>query len=686
MKFTTKAILAAAASLASLAAPAQEIAGRVVVSAGDVFIMRGVERIPASFGTQIRAGDQIELGKQSNAQVLFTDQSVVALRSETSFKVQEYEFQGRPAPEQKTLFSLLKGGMRTVTGLIGRVNQKNYAVVTPTATVGIRGTNYTLVQCDGNCRNPNGTAAPSGTYGAVTDGRIGVTNQSGERTFGADQYFHVASQTSAPTQLIAPPQFLRDTLEGRARAKERQQEQAQARAQGQQGQQQQQQQQQTSSSGSSASTTTVASADDSHVTSSLTSSTVPVALTTNVYQSTTAASVTGPSTVITPGTTGTIFYHLDSLGGPFNIPVTNCGGGSCSNITGGSFTLSVNLALQRAYLKADFTGGGDFNTGTPFSSGGIPITVNGGQIVFNGSFNRSDFPNEQGAFKCFNCNNTSGVAFLDTISVSGVINGSQATLSFTGTGSQSSGSFTTTLSQQTPPNNLAAAALIPLQNSFGYVSTSNAYWGVTVNSSGQLVQIGLPGVGGTGVGQIGSATNTTVITATLSDGSTMTGGFWGNSGATVTDNNFATFVTGSGTVPNQPVPWIVGTATNTLPVSLGSSVNYTPVAAVVSNGTGTLNSALLTADFVNQKVAANINASNAGGATFQMNGTSGISAVSGRFSASFSQVTCTGTCPGGSPTGGFAGFFAGKNAEGAGLAFTAGTGSTSVSGVMGLKR
>ena len=323
MKPVARAVLLVAASAASFAALAQEVAGRVVVSAGDVFIMRGAERIPAPFGTQIRPGDQLELGQRSNAQVLFTDQSVVALRSETSFKVEQYEFQGKPAQEQKTLFSLLKGGMRTVTGLIGRVNHDNYAVKTPTATVGIRGTNYTLVQCDANCRNPNGTAAPGGTYGAVTDGRIGVTNRTGERTFGADQYFHVASQTSAPTQLIAPPQFLRDTLEGRARAKERQQEQAQARAQG-QGQSQQQQQQQQSSSGSSASSTTVATSDDSRVSSTVTSSSVPVTLTTNVYQSTTAASVAGPSTVLIPSTTGTVFYRLDSLSGPLSIPV-NCG-------------------------------------------------------------------------------------------------------------------------------------------------------------------------------------------------------------------------------------------------------------------------------------------------------------------------------------------------------------------------
>ena len=677
MKLTAKAILMAAASAASFAALAQEVAGRVVVSAGDVTIVRGAQRIPAPFGTQIRAGDQVELGDKSNAQVLFTDQSVVALRSETSFKVEQYEFQGKPAQEQKTLFSLLKGGMRTVTGLIGRVNHDNYAVKTPTATVGIRGTNYTLVQCDANCRNPNGTTAPSGTYGAVTDGRIGVTNQTGERTFGADQYFHVASQTSAPTQLIAPPQFLRDTLEGRARAKERQEERQQARAQA---------QQQAASSGSSASSTTVASTDDSRVSSTVTSTTVPVALTTNVYQSTTAASVTGPSSVVIPGATSTVFYHLDSLSGPLNIPVTSCGSPPCSPITAGSFTLGVNLALQRAYMKGAFTiGNNQFALGTPFTSGGIPITVSNGQITFNQTFNFSDFPTNHGAFACLNCGSGSGVSHLDSMSISGVINGTQASLSFAGTDSGGGGSFSTVLTQQTPPNNLAATTVVTnFGTNAGATAFSDAYWGVAVNGAGQATRIGVAGVGSNNVIQIGSATNTTHVSFTLPDGTSVIGGAWTPPGTeSITDANF---VTGSS---SQVVPWIVGSLTNTLPAQLGTSVTYTPVASVVNpGGNGVLNSASLTADFVNRNVSISLNATNATiGNTFQMNGTSGISGTSARFGAGFSSITCTGPCTGATGLGGsFAGFFAGTNAEAAAVSFHSGFGNNGVIGVVGLKR
>jgi hypothetical protein len=688
---TTASLLVLTAGLAvSAASFSQEVAGRLIVSVGDVAIQRGGERIPAQFGTQLRAGDTLQLGERSNAQVLMTDQSVVALRPDTNFKIEEYAFAGKPAEEQRSLFSLLKGGMRTVTGLIGRVNHKNYAVNTPTATVGIRGTNYTLVQCEGNCRNANGTLAPNGTYGAVTDGRIGVTNQSGEHQFGADQYFHVASSTAAPTQLIAPPGFIRDTLEGRARVKERgEQQQAQARSQG-QGQGQGQQQQTSSSSGSSESASTVAATDDSRVSSSVTTYTPPVVLNPIVTVPTTTTSTT--TNLIAPALS-TIFFHLDSLSGPLNFPAT-CSPQPCtsSTVVGGTLTLGVNLVLQRAYAKVDFllANGSQFNTGTPFSSGGIPITVSGGQITFSGTFNAADFPQGLGGFRCSTCGPGDTLGFLTSISVSGVVNGSQASLTFSGTSANGGGSFSANLTQQTPPNNLAAVAIIP-NLAGGSSATSDAYWGVGVNSAGALTQIGVRGSGGVDIASVGSATIVTPSNATftLPDGSKIIGGAWIGSGANVTDFNYANFTTGSSTV----IPWIVGSLTNTLPAGLGTSVTYTPVISAVNltaSGTqlGVLNSGSLTADFVNRNVSISLNATNnSAGNTFQMNGSSGVSATSARFGSGFSHVTCSGPCNGGAtPNGNFAGFFAGSNAEGAGVAFSAGFGTNGVTGVVGLKR
>ena len=155
------------------AALAQDV-GRVILSVGEVTLVREGRSSPLNIGAEIRSGDRIVTGQTSNAQIRFTDTGIVALRPETDFSVDEYNFRGQQDGSERALFSLLKGGMRTVTGLVGKLNQQNYRVRTPTATIGIRGTHFNLVQCDDNCKNSDGGNAPNGTYGGVSDGRVAV--------------------------------------------------------------------------------------------------------------------------------------------------------------------------------------------------------------------------------------------------------------------------------------------------------------------------------------------------------------------------------------------------------------------------------------------------------------------------------------------------------------------------------
>jgi len=216
MRLPVATLLLAGALVAPFVACAQEVAGRLVVVAGDVTLIRGDQKIVAQRGTEVRSGDTLQLGTESNAQLLLSDESIIALRPETVFRLSEYAFQAKDPDSGRAVFSLLKGGLRTVTGFIGRRNRSNYSVGTPVATIGIRGTHYNLVHCDNSCRNPNGSLAPNGTYGGITDGRIGVANKAGDREFGRDQYFHVVSLTAAPQSLLVPPVFLTDKVAGRA--------------------------------------------------------------------------------------------------------------------------------------------------------------------------------------------------------------------------------------------------------------------------------------------------------------------------------------------------------------------------------------------------------------------------------------------------------------------------------------
>jgi hypothetical protein len=227
--------------LVLISAPGLALAqvGRFLLAVGDVVVARGPAEIRATTGTEVQSGDTIRVGAASNAQIRLSDESIVGLRPGTVFRVDEFIYSGQADGNERSLFTLLKGGFRTVTGAIGRLHSRErYAVRTPTATIGIRGTHYTVVHCDDDCGTPNrvtlaaldniaqsdaapgvGQSIANGTYGGVTDGRIEVVNQTGEHEFAANTFFYVANANTAPQNLIAPPNFLYDRLEGQSRSR-----------------------------------------------------------------------------------------------------------------------------------------------------------------------------------------------------------------------------------------------------------------------------------------------------------------------------------------------------------------------------------------------------------------------------------------------------------------------------------
>src|SRR5260221_396813 len=235
-------LLLVAALLAPL--PAQAQAGRFLLAVGDVFVTRGTSQVRAGTGTTVESGDTIRVGLSSNAQIRLTDESIISLRQNTIFRLDEYSYSGQVDGNEKMFVSLVKGGFRTVTGAIGRLHSREkYQVRTATSTIGIRGTHYVVVHCDNDCgadtkislamsastqsdagigelAQAGGTGAGSfanGTYGGVSDGRIDVGNNAGSKEFGANEYFHVPNANTAPQGLVAPPGFLYDRLQAQSR-------------------------------------------------------------------------------------------------------------------------------------------------------------------------------------------------------------------------------------------------------------------------------------------------------------------------------------------------------------------------------------------------------------------------------------------------------------------------------------
>ncbi|MBI1396973.1 MAG: hypothetical protein GC151_13425 [Betaproteobacteria bacterium] len=204
--------------IATVMAPeamAADVAGRVLLAAGDALAIRSGRAVRLTRGDEIRAHDLLRTGRNSNLQVRMSDSGIISLRPDSALSIEDYVYHGRPDGSENAFFRLLKGGFRTITGLIGRVNKSAYHVRTGVATIGIRGTAYALALCDaGSCQSAPGKPAADGLYGTVTEGRIVAANKATQISLAAGQTFYAANRDAPFQRLLAPPPFLSDRLRG----------------------------------------------------------------------------------------------------------------------------------------------------------------------------------------------------------------------------------------------------------------------------------------------------------------------------------------------------------------------------------------------------------------------------------------------------------------------------------------
>lgn len=116
-------------------------AGLVQFATGEVSLRRGDATSGVAKGAEVDAGDVLLTGSAGRAQIRFSDGGLVALYPDSQFTVTRYSDSGDVAQDGFAV-TLLRGGMRAITGLIGKRNPGSYKVITPTAVVGIRGSAF----------------------------------------------------------------------------------------------------------------------------------------------------------------------------------------------------------------------------------------------------------------------------------------------------------------------------------------------------------------------------------------------------------------------------------------------------------------------------------------------------------------------------------------------------------------
>ncbi len=197
------ALLILVAPAAGSAAPAGEVthvSGALLLRKAD-----GSSKILAP-KSQVEAGDLLATATDTYARVKFTDGGEVTLRPNTQLRIESFSFEQNASAKDSAIFSLLKGGLRTITGLVGKRKPNSYEMRTTVATIGIRGTNYGAQICQDDCQNltnNDGKVPSNGLHLDVADGIISVTNQGGQVLFSVGQFGYVQNFTTPATHV--PP-------------------------------------------------------------------------------------------------------------------------------------------------------------------------------------------------------------------------------------------------------------------------------------------------------------------------------------------------------------------------------------------------------------------------------------------------------------------------------------------------
>lgn len=250
-----KTLLFAVSLFAATLAYAGQAAGTVTHLNGPLLAKKsdGTVKVLAQKST-VEEGDTLITEKNTYARIKFSDNSEITMRPNSQLKIDGFVFDEAKPEEDKASFDLVKGGLRAVTGILGKRNSERVTMKTPTATIGIRGTTYiaeyippdtvavaayafasVAAASDGslpasatvtdaprtaypsvvlppvaqiNPAMPPGRSGPGrapGLYVQVLDGMINLSNSGGAQNFSAGQFGYTPSFNQPPIVLPSNP-------------------------------------------------------------------------------------------------------------------------------------------------------------------------------------------------------------------------------------------------------------------------------------------------------------------------------------------------------------------------------------------------------------------------------------------------------------------------------------------------
>ena len=146
--------------------------GTVLKAKGNVDIHRGSEILKAKKKFKVKAGDRVVTGKKDQVFIRMIDKSKMIIRPGSEVLLKDLVYEKKPTDKQET--SVLKGGIRAVSGQIAKNNRDNVKFSAGTATIGIRGTDIEVAMIG------DGQEDRAGVYNYVHDGLTEMKLETGQ--------------------------------------------------------------------------------------------------------------------------------------------------------------------------------------------------------------------------------------------------------------------------------------------------------------------------------------------------------------------------------------------------------------------------------------------------------------------------------------------------------------------------
>ena len=126
-----------------LALPAQADVGQIKVATGQVFVDRKGQSLPGRVGFLLEADDVLRTGADGSVGITMRDNSLLSAGPNSILSLEHFEFDPTTS-EGRFDARLRRGTLAVVSGRIAKKSPQAMTVRTPSAVLGVRGTEFVV--------------------------------------------------------------------------------------------------------------------------------------------------------------------------------------------------------------------------------------------------------------------------------------------------------------------------------------------------------------------------------------------------------------------------------------------------------------------------------------------------------------------------------------------------------------